>query len=67
MTGKRRRKFSVFIILAAVLISAVLLADSAVRTLYPLKYSELVQKYSEQYDLDPVSYTHLTLPTKRIV
>lgn len=53
MTGKRRRKFSVFIILATVLISAVLLADSAVRTLYPLKYSELVQKYSEQYDLDP--------------
>ena len=28
---------------------------------------DLIEKFEKQYDIKAVSYTHLTLPTKRIV
>ena len=47
---------------------AVWLRDAAVRAReFSLKWNDLGPKTLVIYDLAPVSYTHLTLPTKRIV
>ena len=43
--------------------NAVILGSDQGRKVYKKKLTRLVQ----QYRLNPVSYTHLTLPTKRIV
>lgn len=53
MIRKSRKKLIAAVIFAIIFISAFLFADNAARTLYPLKYRELVKKYSERYDLDP--------------
>lgn len=49
---KRSRIITLFAILAVFLL-AVFILYNAGRTLYPLKYEELVEKYSKRYDLDP--------------
>lgn len=57
--GKRKRK-SKLIILAALLVILAAFAFSlytAVKMLYPMKYADLISKYSEQYDLDPYLVT----------
>lgn len=53
MTGKNRKKLIAAVVLAILFISVFLFADDAARVLYPLKYRELVKKYSEHYNLDP--------------
>jgi soluble lytic murein transglycosylase len=52
---KSRKKSTIgrlFVILA-VFLSAVFILYNAGRSLYPLKYEDLVEKYSKRYDLDP--------------
>ena len=58
--GKRNRKSKVIIILivlAVILSASAFTLYSTVKMLYPLKYTELVSRYSEQYDLDPYLVT----------
>jgi soluble lytic murein transglycosylase len=53
LAGGKGKKLTAAVILAVLFILTALLADDAARVMYPLKYRELVKKYSEMYDLDP--------------
>lgn len=54
---KRRKGLIIFAVLAVILAAAAFSAFSVIRMLYPMKYPELVSRYSEQYDLDPYLVT----------
>ena len=46
------------------------LDDPAEQQSYPNRFEslkEIIKEIAKQPDIEPVSYTHLTLPTKRIV
>ncbi len=53
MAGNSRIKLITGVITAVVFIAVMLFADDAARVFYPMKYRDLVRKYSERYDLDP--------------
>jgi len=47
------KKIIIFIFIILVFITGILLSESAVKVLYPLKYRDLVARYSDRYGLDP--------------
>jgi soluble lytic murein transglycosylase len=49
-----RRKQLLVIFLLAILVASILAIHYGCRLMYPLRYRELVGKYSEMYDLDPL-------------
>jgi soluble lytic murein transglycosylase len=50
----RLRKKIIIVILALVVLAAfVLTMHEIVRRIYPLEYADIIEKYSNQYDLDP--------------
>jgi len=49
----KRKRFSTFIFILIVFAATALLMDNAGRALYPLKYHEYIEKYSQEYDVDP--------------
>lgn len=51
-SGLKRRKLFIPIIILIILAAGMALY-SAVRTLYPLDYREMIEEYSARYDLDP--------------
>jgi soluble lytic murein transglycosylase len=51
-SSSRSRKITLFSILLVFLLTAFILYFAG-RSLYPLKYDDLVEKYSKRYDLDP--------------
>ncbi len=53
MKAKNKKILFSLIFILLLFISGVLLLDYAGRALYPMKYQELVSKYSERYDIDP--------------
>jgi len=53
LAGKNRIKPIIVAIIVAFLIMTILFADDAARVIYPLKYRDLIRKYSERYNLDP--------------
>lgn len=53
MVGKNRIKPIIVAIIVVFLIMTILFADDAARVIYPLKYRDLIRKYSERYNLDP--------------
>ena len=58
--GKRRKVKRILIALIVFLVisaAAVFSLYTAVKTVYPIKYSGLVSEYSEKYDLDPYLVT----------
>ena len=53
MKNKSRRRFISLLAIIGTLVLIVFFLYSAGRLLYPLKYEELVEEYSQKYDLDP--------------
>jgi len=53
LAGKRKIKLITVVIMAVVFAATMLFADDVARIFYPLKYRDLVIKYSERYNLDP--------------
>lgn len=53
MKSKGNSRFFTFLSILAIFLLTVFALYNAGRSLYPLKYEELVEKYSERYDLDP--------------
>lgn len=48
-----RIRFKTVIIFVAILVVILFVSDQAVLRLYPLKYGDLVQSYSERFNVDP--------------
>lgn len=48
---KKRLKY--IFLFAVIIIMAIFILDNAAMLIYPVKYRDLVQHYSERYDLDP--------------
>lgn len=48
-----RRKIIIFLLVAGLIAGAVYSAVRLIRFRYPLEYRDIIEKYSEQYDLDP--------------
>ena len=46
-------KIIIFLLIAGIMAAVVYSAARLIRFRYPLEYSDIVEKYSEQYDLDP--------------
>lgn len=46
-------KIIIFLLIAGIMAAVVYSAARLIRLRYPLEYSDIVEKYSEQYDLDP--------------
>ena len=52
--NRQKKKILKFIILfVAILISIVFILDNAAMLIYPVKYRDLVQHYSKEYNIDP--------------
>ena len=62
------RNLALYLVIASLIIALAMMMQSAASTqnLQPLKYSQVIEK-AEAGEIIAVSYTHLTLPTKRIV
>lgn len=48
-----RRRLRKFFFIAVILIVIILILDNVAMSIYPVKYKNIVSKYSEIYDLDP--------------
>lgn len=57
--GKRKvkRLLTALVVLLVISAAAVFSLYTAVKTIYPMKYSGLISEYSEKYDLDPYLVT----------
>jgi len=53
MMHNLKKKLIVFLLIAVVIAGAAFSAVRLIRFLYPLKYRDLIEKYSDQYNLDP--------------
>lgn len=50
---KRHKRFAAFVYILILFAVTTLLLDNAGRALYPLKYRDVIEKYSQKYEVDP--------------
>lgn len=48
-----KKRLRLIILFVAILVTIVIILDNAAMLLYPVKYHDLVQQYSEKYNIDP--------------
>ncbi len=53
MKHQTKRKMFIYLLIIGIIAGAVYSGVRLIRFRYPLEYSDIVEKYSEQYDLDP--------------
>ena len=53
MKRKKHNRFKYILVLALLLAATVLVLDNASRVMFPVKYREYVEIYSEKYNVDP--------------
>ena len=58
----RIRDLKLLFIAAVIIIIAVVNCKSIIRYFYPLKYEDIIRKYSQEYNIDPYLHQSFRIP-----